>query len=104
MSAVTSDSFCGSNPLRRAAASDVGGALMTMLQTQSRHTNDLALSKVNATLTQSIVAGVLVLALVAVHAVYWTDMRMRSPAIPVLAIFAAVPLHLPIAHKRNPLN
>lgn len=46
----------------------------------------------------------LVLALVAVHAVYWTDMRMRSPAIPVLAIFAAVPLHLPIAHKRNPLN
>ena len=50
----------------------------------------------------------LVLALVAVHAVYWTDMRMRSPAIPVLAILAAVPLHLSLARsrllERNPLN
>ncbi len=42
----------------------------------------------------------LVLALVAVHAVYWTDMRMRAPAIPVLAMLAAVPLHSAIVHKR----
>lgn len=34
----------------------------------------------------------LLLALGAVHAVYWTDMRMRSPAVPVLAILAVVPL------------
>jgi signal transduction histidine kinase len=54
-----------SEDMWRAAAGDVGQRLMTMLQTQSRHTNDLALSKVNTTLTQSIVAGVLVLALVA---------------------------------------
>jgi HAMP domain-containing protein len=53
-----------SEDMWRAAAEDVGKALMTMLQTQSRHTNDLALSKVNTTLAQSIVAGVLVLALV----------------------------------------
>ncbi|WP_459713949.1 sensor histidine kinase [Actinophytocola sp. KF-1] len=53
-----------SEDLWRSAASDVGEALMTMLQTQSRHTNDLALSKVNTTLAQSIIAGVLVLALV----------------------------------------
>jgi hypothetical protein len=39
----------------------------------------------------------LVVALVAVHAVYWTDMRMRAPAVPVLAILAAVPLHRPSA-------
>ncbi|WP_184811555.1 nitrate- and nitrite sensing domain-containing protein [Actinophytocola algeriensis] len=54
-----------SEDMWRAAAGDVGQRLMTMLQTQSRHTNDLALSKVNTTLAQSIVAGVLVLALVA---------------------------------------
>ncbi len=42
----------------------------------------------------------LVLALIAVHAVYWTDMRMRSPAIPVLAILAAVPLHYPRIAQR----
>jgi hypothetical protein len=34
----------------------------------------------------------LVLSLVAVHAVYWSNMRMRAPAIPGLAILAAVPL------------
>ncbi|MGB3442284.1 MAG: nitrate- and nitrite sensing domain-containing protein [Actinophytocola sp.] len=53
-----------SEDMWRAAASDVGDALMAMLQTQSRHTNDLALSKVNSTFAQSIIAGVLVLALV----------------------------------------
>jgi signal transduction histidine kinase len=53
-----------SEDMWRAAASDVGDALMAMLQTQSRHTNDLALSKVNTTFAQSIIAGVLVLALV----------------------------------------
>ena len=44
----------------------------------------------------------LVLALVAVHAVYWTDMRMRSPAVPVLAILAVVPLRFAVAPKRPP--
>jgi signal transduction histidine kinase len=53
-----------SEDLWRGAAADVSKALTVMLQTQSRHTNDLALSRVNNTLTQSIIAGVLVLALV----------------------------------------
>ncbi|MFI7674982.1 nitrate- and nitrite sensing domain-containing protein [Actinophytocola sp. NPDC049390] len=53
-----------SEDLWRSAASEVGDTLMTMVQAQSRHTNDLALSKVNTTLAQSIIAGVLVLALV----------------------------------------
>jgi hypothetical protein len=41
---------------------------------------------------QWIAAMMLVLSLVAVHAVYWSNMRMRAPAIPALAILAAVPL------------
>lgn len=53
-----------SEDLWRGAAADVGNALTVMLQTQSRHTNDLAFSKVNTTLTQSIIAAALVLALV----------------------------------------
>jgi len=39
-----------------------------------------------------IAAITLVLSLVAVHAFYWSNMRMRAPAIPALAILAAVPL------------
>jgi hypothetical protein len=39
-----------------------------------------------------IAAIALVLSLVAVHAFYWSNMRMRAPAIPALAILAAVPL------------
>lgn len=39
-----------------------------------------------------IAAIMLVLSLVAVHAIYWSNMRMRAPAIPALAILAAVPL------------
>ena len=53
-----------SEDLWRAASGDVSKALMAMLTTQSRYTNDLALSKVNGTLVQSIIAGLLVLALV----------------------------------------
>ena len=34
----------------------------------------------------------LVLSLIAVHTFYWSNMRMRAPAIPVLAILAVVPL------------
>lgn len=39
-----------------------------------------------------IAAITLVLSLVAVHAFYWSNMRMRAPAIPALAILAAVAL------------
>lgn len=39
-----------------------------------------------------IAALTLVLSLVAVHAIYWSNMRMRAPAIPALAILAAVPM------------
>lgn len=53
-----------SEDLWRGAAADVSKALTVMLQTQSQHTNNLALSRVNTTLTQSIIAGALVLALV----------------------------------------
>jgi len=52
-----------SEDLWRAAAGDVSDQLMAMLTAQSRHTNDLALSKVDGTLIRSIIAGVLVLAL-----------------------------------------
>lgn len=34
-------------------------------------------------------AGLFVLALTAVHAVYWTNMRMRAPAMPIVALLAA---------------
>ncbi|WP_243866578.1 sensor histidine kinase [Actinophytocola oryzae] len=53
-----------SEDLWRGAASDVGKALTVMLQAQSQHTNDLALSEVNGTLTQAILAAAIVLALV----------------------------------------
>jgi hypothetical protein len=52
-----------SEDLWRAAAGDVSKQLMVMLTTQSRHTNDLALSKVDGTLITTISAGLLVLAL-----------------------------------------
>lgn len=41
---------------------------------------------------QWIAAVMLVFSLVAVHAFYWSNMRMRAPAIPALAVLAAVPL------------
>jgi signal transduction histidine kinase len=53
-----------SEDLWRGASADVSKALTVLLQTQSRHTNDLALSRVNGTLTQSIIAAAIVLALV----------------------------------------
>jgi signal transduction histidine kinase len=53
-----------SEDLWRGAAGDVSLALTVMLQTQNDHTNSLALSKVNGTLTQSIIAGILVLGVV----------------------------------------
>ncbi|MFL6120169.1 nitrate- and nitrite sensing domain-containing protein [Actinophytocola sp.] len=53
-----------SEDLWRGAAGDVSKALTVMLQTQNDRTNALALSKVNGTLTESIVAGVLVLLVV----------------------------------------
>lgn len=34
----------------------------------------------------------LVLSLVAVHSVYWSNMRMRAPAVPAISLLAAVPL------------
>lgn len=53
-----------SEDLWRGASSDVSKTLTVMLQTQSQHTNDAALSKVNGTLAQSILAAAIVLALV----------------------------------------
>lgn len=54
-----------SEDLWRGAAGDVSLALTVMLQTQNDHTNSLALSKVNGTLTQSIIAAILLLGVVA---------------------------------------
>jgi signal transduction histidine kinase len=53
-----------SEDLWRGASEDVSKTLTVMLQTQSQHTNDLALSKVNGTLAQSIIAAAVVLGLV----------------------------------------
>ena len=38
-----------------------------------------------------VVAPTIVLALTAVHAVYWTDLRMRAPLVPAIALIAAGP-------------
>ncbi|MFG0253799.1 MAG: hypothetical protein ACF787_01665 [Rhodopirellula sp. JB053] len=45
-------------------------------------------------------AVALVLTLSTVHAVYWSNPRMRSPAIPILAITATTLLHRPAFPKR----
>ncbi len=87
-----------SEDLWRSAASEVGDALMTMLQTQSRYTNDLALSKVNTTLAQSIIAGVLVLALVV--AVFLFALRLSRRLIERLVRLRSETLDL--ARKRLP--
>ncbi|MFC4854649.1 nitrate- and nitrite sensing domain-containing protein [Actinophytocola glycyrrhizae] len=87
-----------SEDMWRAAASDVGEALMTMVQTQSRHTNDLALSKVNTTFAQSIVAGVLVLALVV--GVFLFALRLSRRLIERLVRLRSETLEL--AEKRLP--
>ncbi len=52
-----------SEDLWRGAARDVGNGLMGVLTTQSRHANAVALEKVNSTLTQAIIAAVVVLTL-----------------------------------------
>jgi signal transduction histidine kinase len=52
-----------SQDLWRGAARDVGNGLMGLLTTQSRHANAVALEKVNNTLTQAIIAFVVVLTL-----------------------------------------
>ena len=52
-----------SEDLWRTAARDVGNGLMGLLTTQSRHANTVALDKVNSTLTQAIIAAVVVLTL-----------------------------------------
>ncbi len=40
-------------------------------------------------------SAALVLTLTTVHAVYWSNMRMRAPAIPVLAVLAAAAIRIP---------
>lgn len=87
-----------SEDMWRAAAGDVGKALMVMLQTQSRHTNDVALSKVDGTLVQSIVAGILVLALVV--AVFLFAFRLSRRLIERLTRLRRETLEL--AEKRLP--
>jgi signal transduction histidine kinase len=87
-----------SEDLWRAAADDVGLGLMRMLQTQSRYTTDLAVSKVNNTLLQSIVAGVLVLALVV--AVFMFALRLSRRLIERLIRLRTDTLEL--AEKRLP--
>lgn len=52
-----------SEDLWRGAARDVGDGLMELLTTQSRHASAVALEKVNSTLTQAIIAAVVVLTL-----------------------------------------
>lgn len=59
-----------SEDMWRAAAGDVGDGLMSLLTLQSRHTNALALSKVDGTLVRAVIAGVLVLALAIVVFVF----------------------------------
>jgi len=66
-----------SEDLWRGAAADVSKTLTVMLQTQSQHTNDLALGRVNTTLTQSIIAGILVLVLVAAVFVFALRLSRR---------------------------
>lgn len=66
-----------SEDLWRAAAQEVGGALMAMLTTQARATIADAVNRVDTTLTQSIVAGVLVLLLAAAVFVFALRLSRR---------------------------
>ena len=47
-----------------------------------------------------IAAPMLVIGLTLVHAVFWTDLRMRAPIVPAIALIAAA-ARLPIAHLRR---
>jgi hypothetical protein len=52
---------------------------------------------------QSVVAAMLlVLSLTAVHAFYWSNLRMRAPAVPVVAVAAAVGLAWLVGRKPLP--
>ncbi|MPZ85560.1 MAG: HAMP domain-containing protein [Actinophytocola sp.] len=66
-----------SEDLWRAAARDVGDQLMGLLTTQARATIAFSLDKVNSTLTQSVIAGVLVLLLSAAVFVFAVRMSRR---------------------------
>jgi hypothetical protein len=46
----------------------------------------------------------LVLTLTIVHAVYWSNIRMRAPAIPVLAIIAAAAIRRPKEHTEDQVS
>lgn len=66
-----------SEDLWRAAARDVGDQLMGLLSTQARASIAFSLDKVNGTLTQSIIAGVLVLLLTAAVFVFAVRVSRR---------------------------
>jgi signal transduction histidine kinase len=66
-----------SEDLWRGASADVGKALTGMLQIQNDTTNNLALSSVNGTLIESIVAGVAVLVLVSTVFVFALRLSRR---------------------------
>lgn len=87
-----------SEDLWRAAAQEVGASLMLMLTTQARATIADAVSRVDTTLTQSIVAGVLVLLLAA--AVFVFAIRLSRRLIERLTRLRAETLEL--AEKKLP--
>lgn len=87
-----------SEDLWRGASSDVTKTLTVMLQTQSRYTNALAFDRVNSTLTQSIVGGVLVL--IVVGAVFFFALRLSRRLIERLVRLRTETLEL--AEQRLP--
>lgn len=87
-----------SEDLWRGASSDVTKTLTVMLQTQSRYTNALAFDRVNSTLTQSIVGGILVL--IVVGAVFFFALRLSRRLIERLVRLRTETLEL--AEQRLP--
>ena len=85
-----------SEDLWRGAAGDVAKALTVMLQSQNDATNALALSKVNGTLTESIIAAVLVLLLVS--AVFILALRLSRRLIERLIRLRTETLELAETH------
>jgi len=49
-----------------------------------------------------VIAPSLILSLTAVHAFYWSDMRMRAPLVPAIALLAASGVEPWIVRARRP--
>lgn len=84
-------------------AKRIGAAAITIYYTATIGLMIWGLFRLGGELLQPrwLAAITLVLSLMVVHSIYWSNMRMRAPAIPAMAILAAAPLSIKLISKKR---